>query len=465
VKSTPSSYRALWIGLTAVLALTLSGCGGGGGSRSSSSSTDSGAAVFESAGCGSCHTLSAAGAKGEVGPNLDALKPEAATVIRQVIFGGNGMPSFRKTLSRKQITAVAQFVSEASRTSPATAAFKPDKTTIASCEKDNSLGCFRQAFGNIAYQDGPTKALELLGRDDVTMPAVHSDCHQITHTVGHAGLAYYHGNPAEALAHGLMTCNSGYYHGVIELAFGGAPRTKVVRIARRLCTGKAITKNDFLLYQCVHGLGHGLMIYSGDDLPFSLRACDRLQTKFTRVSCTGGVFMQNLMPGMLVSPYLKKSDPLYPCDAVKPRYKYYCYLEATSVILPAVGGDWKKAAAWCRRAETGWVATCFQSFGRDASGTSNYHPAEAIRLCKIAGDMAGECLYAVARDFANNYAGGKEAAVLCNDAPARYRGRCFEGIGTILGALNRYGPQRRAACAAVTPKQYLPDCLRGAAVR
>ena len=106
-----------------------------------------------------------------------------------------------------------------------------------------------------------------------------------------------------------MTCWSGYYHGVIERAFAGVPRSKVASIARSLCTGKEITKTYFLLYQCVHGLGHGLMIYSGDDLPWSLGTCHKLQTGFDRVSCTGGVFMQNLDTTMGVSKYLKEKNP------------------------------------------------------------------------------------------------------------------------------------------------------------
>ena len=55
--------------------------------------------------------------------------------------------------------------------------------------------------------------------------------------------------------------------------------------------------STFLLYQCVHGLGHGLMIYSRNDLPYSLRICDGLATAWDRNSCTGGVFMQNFLPG------------------------------------------------------------------------------------------------------------------------------------------------------------------------
>jgi hypothetical protein len=431
---------------------------------SGSGSGSPGAKVFASAGCGGCHTLKAANAKGQVGPNLDELKPDASTVAHQVRVGGNGMPSFSRKLTSNQISIVASFVADSSRSSGKVAPFKPDSTTVAGCERNDKPGCFRQAFANIAYRDGPQKALKLLGQDDLTMPGVHADCHQITHAVGHAALAYFHNNPAEALAHGAMTCNSGYYHGVIERAFAGVPREQVTRIARGLCTSRSVTKEEFLLYQCVHGLGHGLMIYSGLDLPYSLRVCDRLQTSFDRVSCTGGIFMQNLMPGMGTSRYLRKNDPIYPCNAVAERHKVYCYLMVTSRILTLDGYNWTKTAAWCLRSEKGWVATCFQSYGRDASGSSEYRPRETLRLCSLAGRNADECIYGAARDYGNNYAGGKEAARLCNLAAQRYRAYCFEGIGTILGAINRLGPDRRAACDAVTPARYRPDCYRGAAI-
>ncbi len=443
--------RFLTPALLLVISLSASACGG-----SSSHADAPGAKVFASSGCGGCHTLSAAAAKGQVGPNLDELKPDASTVAHQVRVGGNGMPSFRSKLSARQISLVADFVASASRDSGKVAAFKPDKTTIEGCEQHNTPGCFRQAFGNLAYTKGPQAALAQLDRDSRTIQGVQADCHQIAHEIGHAGLAHYENNAAVALAHGAMTCNSGYYHGVIERAFAGVPRARVTRIAQGLCTGEAVTKEAFLLYQCVHGLGHGLMIYSGDDLPYSLRVCHRLRTEFDRVSCTGGVFMQNLMPGMGTSRYLRKNDPIYPCNAVAERDKVYCYLMVTSRILTLNGT--------CRRSEKGWVATCFQSYGRDASGFTQYQPRRTIRLCLLAAKDAGECMYGAARDYGNNYAGGPQAARLCNLGPARYRGYCFEGVGTILGALHRYGEQRRAACAAVTPRPYLTDCLRGAAV-
>jgi mono/diheme cytochrome c family protein len=121
-----------------LVAAALAGCGGGGGDDSSTTSDSAappatqtqpaqtqtqtrttapakgpdGAKVFASAGCASCHTLAAANATGQVGPNLDDLQPDAATVRSQVENGGGGMPSFSGDLSPAEIDAVATYVSQ-----------------------------------------------------------------------------------------------------------------------------------------------------------------------------------------------------------------------------------------------------------------------------------------------------------------------------------------------------------------
>lgn len=64
------------------------------------------------ANCSGCHTLSDAGANGQVGPNLDDLGPSFETVQRQVTNGGGGMPAFGDQLSEAEIRAVAEYVSQ-----------------------------------------------------------------------------------------------------------------------------------------------------------------------------------------------------------------------------------------------------------------------------------------------------------------------------------------------------------------
>lgn len=79
--------------------------GGGGGG------TADGKSIFAEAGCGGCHTLKAAGASGNVGPNLDDAKPSKELVVDRVTNGMGVMPSFKDDYSAEQIAAVADYVS------------------------------------------------------------------------------------------------------------------------------------------------------------------------------------------------------------------------------------------------------------------------------------------------------------------------------------------------------------------
>jgi mono/diheme cytochrome c family protein len=83
----------------------------GGGSTSGGGAAADGEAIFAEAGCGSCHTLKAAGATGTVGPNLDDAKPSKELVVDRVTNGKGAMPSFKGSYSAEQIAAVADYVS------------------------------------------------------------------------------------------------------------------------------------------------------------------------------------------------------------------------------------------------------------------------------------------------------------------------------------------------------------------
>ena len=61
--------------------------------------------------CGMCHTLQAAGSEGQIGTNLDQLKPFMPQVVAAVTNGIGVMPAFEGMLSSEEIEAVAHFVS------------------------------------------------------------------------------------------------------------------------------------------------------------------------------------------------------------------------------------------------------------------------------------------------------------------------------------------------------------------
>lgn len=86
-------------------------------------SGEPGAQLFVSNGCGSCHTLAAAGSTGEVGPNLDEfLAPDDNTAGVEVMlvepdselaegYPANVMPqNYGETLSKSEVHELAEYL-------------------------------------------------------------------------------------------------------------------------------------------------------------------------------------------------------------------------------------------------------------------------------------------------------------------------------------------------------------------
>ena len=151
-------------------------------------------------------------------------------------------------------------------------------------------------------------------------------------------------------------------------------------------------------------------------------------------------------------------DLLYPCDAVKERHKLYCYLQITDRLLAATGYDWQQAAKLCAGAEQAWRATCFQSYGRSASGTARLDRKTLLRYCGVpAARWRGDCVYGAVRDIASNDAGGARAIAFCKAVDGRLQARCFYGVGTILGGIETDAAGLARACASV-PARFGPEC-------
>ena len=62
--------------------------------------------------CGMCHTLQAARSEGQIGTNLDQLKPQIPQIISTVTNGIGVMPAFEGMLTMEEIDAVAYYVFE-----------------------------------------------------------------------------------------------------------------------------------------------------------------------------------------------------------------------------------------------------------------------------------------------------------------------------------------------------------------
>jgi len=66
---------------------------------------------LEQGNCAACHTLLDAGSDGDIGPNLNEIRPDLMRVIVAVTNGIGVMPAYQGELSTEEIEAVAHYVS------------------------------------------------------------------------------------------------------------------------------------------------------------------------------------------------------------------------------------------------------------------------------------------------------------------------------------------------------------------
>jgi hypothetical protein len=411
--------------------------------------------------------MKTAGSEGKVGPDLDVIQPNEQKVVQQVTEGGNGMPSFKDQLTAEEIQQVAAFVATSAGTGTAgKISFEPDDKEIEDCASGDAA-CLEQAFGNLAYEEGPKVALDRLAEMQSDPTIGGAVCHPIAHKIGAGGLLHYEGSVGKAFAAGDATCGAGYFHGLLQWKLAGVREDQVASVARTACEEPEIKANAFNYYQCDHGLGHGLMLYTSLDLPKALDYCHQLNTQFDQVSCSGGVFMENQSSSFgLRSKWLSRKNLLFPCNSrfVKRQDKLYCYLLITSHIIPNVNRNWKKTADWCRRSERAWVGVCFESYGRDAAGSVSRDPLRMRELCRTAGSGEKACIVGAIRDVMNNNPQDPQGKEFCEVVRAEFRAACFFSMGTILGTLHADVEGKRQACEQWAKGEDLTQCLQGAGV-
>ena len=72
---------------------------------------DFGKDVFlNKANCAACHMLADAKSAGQIGPNLDQIKPELERVLNAVLMGIGVMPTFEGILTDQEIKSVSYYV-------------------------------------------------------------------------------------------------------------------------------------------------------------------------------------------------------------------------------------------------------------------------------------------------------------------------------------------------------------------
>jgi hypothetical protein len=315
---------------------------------------------------------------------------------------------------------------------------RPSEPTAAKWDIDcsnaqaNDFKCFQKHYQLLVSSKGVGAAFVDIKDAYDKSSYVKSNCHQLVHVIGRAAGDRF-GDVAKAYNQGDNFCWSGYYHGVMESVIGKIGYQEIRAKLNTVCAGvSADQRYSFYHYNCVHGLGHGVMAVNNGELFDALGTCDSLTDLWERESCFGGVFMENIMSE--VNPdhahykkYLKNDDLIYPCDAVDRPYKQQCFLMQTSHALQATGYDFDQVFKLCDTVENSFRPTCYQSLGRDASGNTISDVDRTRDICMKGRDFEARnnCIVGAVKDFISYYHSKEQGEKLCATLETALRESCF----------------------------------------
>jgi hypothetical protein len=162
----------------------------------------------------------------------------------------------------------------------------------------------------------------------------------------------------------------------------------------------------------------------------SLEACDALADDWSRNSCYGGVFMENVFNSAGEKKNFSATDHHAPCNRLEAPYRRECYMMQTSRMVE-MGLSAQAVFAQCAKAGD-YRATCVQSAGRDLSNFVRVGNARGTaRTCELAsGDDRFACVRGVVYALVDNTWDGRYALSFCAAlSQTRDQESCFrEGV-------------------------------------
>jgi len=333
---------------------------------------------------------------------------------------------------------------------------------------DSKLACYLQRFHGVITEFGTERALTVLEQVAAQDQSALTAGHPLAHEIGRLSFAHY-GDAKTAFAHCREMFDSGCYHGVLEAVLTSSADISPAAVGGLCDAAVGAGQSHFVKFQCVHGLGHGLLMHF-HEIPKALSFCDALPTSWDRESCYGGVFMENIVAVNTTNPHhphrhqLDSDDPLAPCNHVERKYQGACYLLQSSAILMLNGYNFSQAFKTCEQAPREFIDICYQSMGRDVSGFTLRDIERSYSIClQGSPQYIHQCIVGVAKDFVNHSARAEPGLTFCQRVDSRYKGSCYEAVGFMVSELYSNTQARREACAPAE-EGYQSVCARAAGV-
>jgi hypothetical protein len=326
---------------------------------------------------------------------------------------------------------------------------------------------------NALDSSGLAAALDSLERRASSDSLVLRSGHQLAHALGRRALLRSDGG-AEVLKSCRPVFASGCYHGVVEALLNLWGRVEMPAL-QGMCFAAGGAEAPGPVYECVHGLGHGLLGAVAMDVGKALRHCDELQGRSFVASCHEGVFMEAIDSAFRrpsehgrhqhpsahhshsTEVALQPSDPYSPCDRYSDPYGRSCWLFQGFVILRTVSFEPGPALSLCSSAPGGRAERCYESVGHQLAGLFQRGDAWIIDQCgKGRAEQAASCASGAALALAALDWSGRRVVGFCSAVPHAWTGACRRAAMEMLAQVAP--AQQRLSSCRLLGQENTQDC-------
>lgn len=304
---------------------------------------------------------------------------------------------------------------------------KVEQIEIPLIEVTNSeFQAYKKTYTKIVNEDTPSIALDKLRKEIKLDSKLLQVCHAIVHEIGHESYEKYK-SFGESMKFQDEICNSGYIHGVIESTFSKSDN--IITTMNTICSDYTVGK--YLSWQCFHGIGHGLMIYTDNDLPESIKLCNTYSDRFMSDSCKNGVFMENFNVDQKVhiSKYLNPYDIFSTCRDQDLNDKPICFIYSPTFYLNTNNHNYSSALKWCDTAPSLYKNACAYGVGSQAIKENIDNPKFVEKVCESGKkSQVQECINGMIDLYINHYGSLQPAKDLCLTLNKKNIKTCYDSI-------------------------------------
>lgn len=285
------------------------------------------------------------------------------------------------------------------------------------------LEFLKEKYITLVQEQDPRVAIETLEKESERNSEVLAVCHDILHQIGSAAYEKY--TLEHALSYQKEFCNSGYVHGVFESHFKVA-QNPLEDIAK-ICRAYTSQGETFETWQCYHGIGHGLMYYTGGDLDKSLELCVGMDESGEE-SCRNGAYMELFNAEPLAKEEALIGDDPFDVCAAHDVGKGDCYVYVPTYFVQTKQMSYEEVIKGCAKAGE-YVRTCVYGVG---SEVMKRNMSDVNRVFALCGGLREEekvaCIEGAVSMYMNQKGSYEAGEELCKNIPDRYQSACGRSL-------------------------------------